>query len=159
MYENSKEGLEHYASIISNKPYSYSKHIAPHDIAVREFGSGITRLEKAAQLGVEFTVAPNLSVVDGIEAVRSAFSKVWIDDRNCAPLIKALENYRQEFDSKKKSTRANLYTIGHLIMLTLCGIFVSLCSKTQDGLRSEDVARNYNEARYGVKSNLPPFFR
>ena len=35
-YENSGEGLEHYLNIIDSKPYNFSKHIAPHDIRVRE---------------------------------------------------------------------------------------------------------------------------
>jgi len=38
-YENSGEGLEHYINIVDNKPYKYSKHIAPHDIRVREIGT------------------------------------------------------------------------------------------------------------------------
>ena len=28
-YENSSEGLEHYFNVIDDKPYTYSKHIAP----------------------------------------------------------------------------------------------------------------------------------
>ena len=94
-YENSKEGLEHYVKVITNKPYTYGKHIAPHDIQVKEFGSGLTRLEKARHLGIKFTLSRNVSVIDGIESVRSSFDKIWIDERKCAPLVKALENYLQ----------------------------------------------------------------
>lgn len=101
-YENSKVGLEHYVNILQQKGYNYGKHIAPHDIAVKEFGSGMTRLEKAKQLGIDFIVAPNISIYDGIESVRSVLSKVWIDEKECAQLVKALENYRQEYDDKKK---------------------------------------------------------
>ena len=101
-YEKQKEGLEHYAKVIQNKPYNYGKHIAPHDIRVREFGSGITRIDKARQLGIRFTIADDVSIVDGIEAVRSTLPKMWIDKSRCEKLIKALENYRQEFDTKKK---------------------------------------------------------
>src|SRR6185369_1609495 len=82
-YEKNKEGLEHYAKVLQNKPYSYGRHFAPHDIKVKEFGTGMTRLEKARQLGIAFTVAPDLSVVDGIEAVRSALSKIWVDEVAC----------------------------------------------------------------------------
>lgn len=101
-YEKNKEGLEHYSKVLESKPYTYGRHIAPHDIAVREFGSGMTRLEKARQLGIKFTVAPDLSIIDGIETVRSTLNKMWIDEAKCAVLIKALENYRQEYDVKKK---------------------------------------------------------
>ena len=50
-YEKSKEGLEHYAKIIQQKPYQMGRYIAPHDIAVTEWGSGMTRLAKAKDLG------------------------------------------------------------------------------------------------------------
>lgn len=100
-YENSKVGLEHYVKVIQQRPYSYGKHIAPHDIKVREFGSGMTRWEKAKQLGITFIIAPDLSIEDGIEATRSALSKIWIDE-SCSSFIKAIENYRQEYDHKRK---------------------------------------------------------
>ena len=105
-YENTKQGLEHYAKVLDQKRrdlgYMYGRHIGPHDIRVQEFGTGLTRVEQAKRLGIDFTIAPNLSIEDGIEAVRAAFSKFWIDEKNCALLIKHLENYRQEFDAKKK---------------------------------------------------------
>ena len=106
-YENSKVGLEHYIKVLEQKPYVYGKHIGPHDIKVKEWGSGMTRIEKAKQLGISFTVAPDLSIEDGIESVRSAFSKIWIDDKSCGPLLKALENYRQEYDVKRNVYKAN----------------------------------------------------
>jgi hypothetical protein len=101
-YENHGQGLEHYAAVLQNKPYVMGRYIAPHDIQVRELGTGMSRLEKARQLGIPFIVAPNLSIVDGIEAVRTSFARMWIDDRKCEPLIRALENYRQEYDQQKK---------------------------------------------------------
>lgn len=105
-YEKNKEGLEHYINVLQSRAsqcgYVYGRHIAPHDIAVREFGTGMTRIEKAKQLGLTFTVASNIGIEDGIEAVRSALSKIWIDEVMCKSLIRALENYRQEYDSKRK---------------------------------------------------------
>lgn len=106
-YENSKVGLEHYISVVGNKGFIYGKHIAPHDIKVRELGTGLSRLEKARSLGISFIVAPDLSIMDGIEAVRTAFSKIWIDETKCAPLLKALENYRQEYDLRNKTYKSN----------------------------------------------------
>ena len=112
-YEKNKEGLEHYVNIVMDKPYQYDRHWAPHDIAVKEFGSGLTRLEKGKQLGLKFesresgtkSALPMLSIEDGIEAVRSALPKMWFDEERCKPLIRALENYRQEFDEKRKVYR------------------------------------------------------
>ena len=61
-YENSGEGLEHYLNVIDSKPYTYSKHIAPHDIRVRELGTNKSRWESAKEMGLEFDIAPKLSV-------------------------------------------------------------------------------------------------
>ena len=101
-YEKSKEGLEYYINVLKSKPYTWGKHIAPHDIGVSEYASGQTRWAKAKQLGINFTLSNNVSIMDGIESCRSAFARIWIDEVKCAPLIKALENYRQEYDSKRK---------------------------------------------------------
>ncbi len=101
-YENSKKGLEHYAQLVENRPYLYSKHIAPHDIKVKEFGTGVTRLEKARSLGVHFSLAPNQEIADGIEACRSLFSRLYVDEVKCKPFLKAVENYRQQFDHKNQ---------------------------------------------------------
>jgi len=104
-YQKNKEGLEHYINVIKGKPYTYGTHIGPHDIRVREFSSGTTRWEKARQLCVIFEVADGLSVVDGIEAVRTTLPRTWIDEKKCKELIRSLENYRQEYDSKKEVYR------------------------------------------------------
>ena len=157
-YENSKEGLEHYVKILAQKDYIYGKHIAPHDIRVREFGTGMTRVEKAKQLGINFTIAPSLMIEDGIEAVRSAFSKIWIDEDKCSSLLKALNNYRQEYDSKKKIYKQQpLHDFASHAADAMRYLCITL-PKTRDGLSAEDLDNRYREAMYGdVK--LPEFFR
>lgn len=157
-YENSKVGLDHYVKVIEQKPYSYAKHIAPHDIKVKEFGSGLTRIEKARQLGINFTVAPDLSIEDGIEAVRSALSKIWIDESNKS-FIKALENYRQEYDPKKKVYKNHpLHDWSSHWADCLRYLAISL-PKTRDGSSPEELDKRYQEAVYGVKGNMPNVFR
>lgn len=158
-YENSKHGLDHYIKIINEKPYQYGKHIAPHDIKVRELGSGMTRIEKAKQLGIIFTVAPDLSIEDGIESVRSALSKIWIDEKSCASFIKAIENYRQEFDVKRKVYKGHpLHDWSSHWADALRYLAISL-PKTRDGLTAEELDKRYQEALYGNNAHLPPMFR
>lgn len=158
-YEKNKEGLEHYVNVISNKPYIYNKHIGPHDLRVQEFGSGITRIEKARQLGLRFTVADDISIVDGIEAVRSSLSKIWIDETSCKPLIKALENYRQEYDSKKKVYKPYpLHDINSHAADAMRYLCISL-PKTRDGLSPQELDKRYNEAMLGPNAGLPGIFR
>jgi hypothetical protein len=158
-YERSKEGLEHYVNVINNKPYTYGKHIAPFDIAVREWGSGMTRIEKARQLGLKFTVSPNIGIEDGIETVRSTLSKVWINEETCRPLIKALENYRQEFDSKRQVYKSQpLHDINSHFADCMRYLCVSL-PKVRDGLSAEDLEKRYQEAVYGKNNNMHSIFR
>jgi hypothetical protein len=166
-YEKSKEGLEHYIQVINNKPYTYDKHWAPHDIAVKEFGSGLTRLEKARQLGLKFesrdsgtsSALPNISIADGIEACRSAFSKIWIDEQRCAPLIKALENYRQEFDSKRKVYRDRPLHDNNSHAADAFRYLVLSLSRSRDGQTTADeLERRYLQTVEG-QSSLPGFFR
>jgi hypothetical protein len=158
-YENNKEGLEHYVRVIKEKDYLYGKHIAPHDIKVKEWGSGVTRIEKAKALGVKFTLAPSISIEDGIEQVRSTFSKMWIDENKCKLLLKALENYRQEYDIKKKIYKMrplhNWASHAADCMRYLC---ISL-SKTKDGMSAEDVDRYRREALYGDEAHVPDVFK
>lgn len=158
-YEKNKEGLEHYVNVINSHGYSFGRHIAPHDIAVREFGTGMTRIDKARQLGINFTLATNIGIEDGIEAVRSSLPKMWIDEVNCKKLLKCLENYRQEWDQKrgvyKSQPLHDQYSHGADAMRYLC---VSL-AKTRDGLSPEDLERRYQEAYLGKNMNMPSVFR
>lgn len=158
-YENSKHGIEHYAEVLSSKPYLYGTHIAPHDIRVREWGSGITRFEKARQLGIQFTIADNLGISDGIEACRSLFSKLWIDETKCSDLINAIENYRQEYDARKKVYMPRpLHDWASDFCDSLRMLAISL-PKTSDTLSAEEIETTYQEATYGTDQKLPAFYK
>ena len=102
MIEGNKKGLEYYCKEVLARDYHYNVHIAPHDIRVQEFGSGLTRIDMASRFGVDFQICPGVSIMDGIECVRSNLSRIWIDEVKCAKLITALDNYSQEYDNKLK---------------------------------------------------------
>jgi len=103
-YENSGEGLAHYINILDDKRqklgYKYGIHIAPFDIMVRDLSTGKTRLETASSLGLNFQVAPKLEIRDGIDAVRNAFNRFYVDPVNCDKLLKSFAMYRKEWDDK-----------------------------------------------------------
>ena len=106
-YENSGEGLGFYAQILQEKGYYYGDYFAPHDIAVRELGTGKSRLEVGKTLGLHFTQGARLEVEDGINAVRSTLSQCWFDADKCHRGINALKNYRKEWDEKNKVFKNN----------------------------------------------------
>ena len=97
-YEASGEGLAHYAEVLAQKGYRYGQHIGPHDIAVRELGTGKSRIETARGMGLNFSTAKNLPVVDGIEAVRQVIAAAWFDKEKCGKGLSCLWGYQREFD-------------------------------------------------------------
>jgi len=101
-YENSGEGLAHYSKILKEKDYSYGRHYAPHDIKVRELGTGKSRFEVGRSLGIKFTTVGKHTVTDGIEAVRNWIPSCWFDADKCSRLIEALRQYRKEWDDSRK---------------------------------------------------------
>jgi len=155
-YENSKEGLEHYVHMLSTKPYTYGQHIAPPDIAVKEWGSGMTRIEKAKQLGIKFRVAPALGIMDGIEAVRSMFGRIWIDEKRCVKLIKSLDNYRQEWDERKKVYKSHPLHDGNSHAADAMRYLAITMPKMRDGMTQEDINRKHREIMFG--GDLPREF-
>jgi hypothetical protein len=103
----SGEGLEHYWSEINaisrENRYNLGEHYAPHDIKVREFTSGISRIEAAKKIGLDFNVTENISVADGIGAARRVLPLCWFDKTNCEEGINALENYRRKWDEVNRT--------------------------------------------------------
>ena len=104
-YESSGVGLDHYADILKQKDYHYGDHLAPHDIEVRELGSGKSRLETAYSLGIRFRVIPKMKVADGINAARLLIPKCCFDRDRCADGLEMLRQYRQDWDDKRKVFR------------------------------------------------------
>jgi len=80
-------------------------HIAdqylPHDVEVRELGTGKSRLEMLQGAGLNVTVLPRLSVDDGIQAVRRMLPKCWFNMPKVRQGMDCLRNYRREFDEKR----------------------------------------------------------
>ncbi len=99
-HEESGQGLRYYLTLLQSKGYVYGEHFAPPDIAVRDFSTGISRLETARGLGVHFRVVPRHSIQDGIDAVRTVFSRCWFDSEKCKRGLKALASYRKEWNEK-----------------------------------------------------------
>lgn len=100
-YQNNGFGLDHYVKIIKEKPYIYGSHNFPHDVEVRELGSGKSRKEVLESLKISVNVVPNISIADGINAVRMIFSSLWIDSDKCSYLLDAISQYKQEWDDNK----------------------------------------------------------
>lgn len=104
-YENNNHGLNHYINYLHDwrdkHNVVYQHHFAPHDIAVREMGSGKSRQEVAAKMGINFIRVPRVDLMGGINQVRNILHRCWFDEENCREGIRCLKNYRKEFDERK----------------------------------------------------------
>ena len=99
-YEATGQGLDHYASVLKQKNYSYRRHVGPHDLTVKELGSGKTRWETAETLGLYFEIAPKLPLEDGINASRLIFSRCYFNEEKCKKGLEALLNYKWDFNTR-----------------------------------------------------------
>lgn len=109
-YQASGEGLQYYAKYLSSKPYVYKEHIMPHDIKVRELGTGKSRYETAQTLGIKpITICRQLPVDDGINAVRSILPRCYFDKKKTAQGLECLKGYRKEYDDKRKEYKNKPY--------------------------------------------------
>ena len=104
-YEARGEGLPHYCSVLSNKNYNYGDHYAPHDIEVRELGSGKSRREVAWELGLNFKVVPKLPLEDGIHALQMLIPRCYFDREKCKQGLEALRQYHRAYKEKARTFR------------------------------------------------------
>jgi len=104
-YENRGEGLPHYAKVLSGKDYFYGTHNAPHDIEVRELGSGKSRRETAWDLGINFRVVPKLPVEDGLHAAQMLIPRCWFDAEQCKAGLEALRQYHRAYNERLRTFR------------------------------------------------------
>ncbi len=102
-YENSNEGLEHYAKVIKDKPYNYMRngHYLPHDAAAGNI-RGDSATVQLSRLGVGNQVLKNASIEGGIESARQLIPMCAFDQPKTKDGIFALENYAYEWDDDKK---------------------------------------------------------
>jgi hypothetical protein len=99
-HEAQGEGLPYYANVLAKRGYVYGEHWAPHDIAVKELGSGRSRLETAQSLGIKFRVVPKLGIEEGIHAVRMLMGRCWFDETKCQAGLEALQHYRRDYNTR-----------------------------------------------------------
>lgn len=96
------------AGVVLAKPYRYGRHHLPHDARAKTLAAqGKSIIEQlAVHLGINsLSIVPDLSVQDGIQAVRAMLPQTWFDAGRCAEGIEALRQYQREYDEDKKAFR------------------------------------------------------
>lgn len=114
-YTNNGGGVDHYAArdaeIRAEHGWARTEKCidwVPHDAKVREWGAGgRTRLESMRLEGLNPALVPNVSKLDGINAVRKTLKTCVFHPRCEEHGLAALETYRREWDDEKKTFGAS----------------------------------------------------
>jgi phage terminase large subunit len=99
-YEESGKTAADHAGWLKTRGYVYGDHWLPHDAEARERGTGLTYQEVLESHGINTKITPRMGVEEGITAARTLFGQCWIDERKCAPGIRALQFYRRDWRDK-----------------------------------------------------------
>ena len=92
--------------MLQDRGYVYDQHIFPHDVRVRELGSGKSRIEMLEDLGIHnIEIAPQLLIDDGIQQVRTLLDRCYFDEGKTEKLWDALNNYSRDWDENGKTWR------------------------------------------------------
>ena len=99
-YENHGQGLDTYVQWLRDNGWDDAVQLLPHDVVVRELGTGKSRQEVLKEAGLEITVVKKLPVADGIQAVRRLLPRCWFS-KDVKQGLDALRNYRRNYDEKR----------------------------------------------------------
>lgn len=99
--ENHGQGLDWYVNWLKDNKWETAEQLLPHDVAVRELGTGKSRLEVLRESGLNVKVLPRLSVDDGIQSVRRLLPRCWFNIPQVKQGLDCLRNYRREHDEKR----------------------------------------------------------
>lgn len=93
--------MRHYCAELDARGY-YGIDYVPHDATVPSLETGKTRVETLVAMKRKPRVVAIHKVMDGINAARVEFRRVWFDER-CKDGLEALRQYRADFDEKLKT--------------------------------------------------------
>ena len=99
--ENHGQGLDWYVNWLKDNKWETAEQLLPHDVSVRELGTGKSRLEVLRESGLNVKVLPRLSVDDGIQSVRRLLPRCWFNIQQVKQGLDCLRNYRREHDEKR----------------------------------------------------------
>ena len=91
--------MAEWCNLIKKLPYTYGEYLAPHDAKSHSQATGFSSFDVAFELGITLTVLGKIPILEGIEATKSLFHKLWIDEDKCAKALVHLENYKRKWNN------------------------------------------------------------
>jgi phage terminase large subunit len=108
-YEANGHALGHFLKHLQSKPYVYGTMWLPHDATHKVLGAELTIEKQARAAGFTVRIVPNTSIVNGINAARTAFDNFWFDEQKCADGIQALRRYQYGVNDQGQRTKEPLH--------------------------------------------------
>ncbi len=152
-YAKYNEGLPHYAGYINGKrdKWNITKIYAPHDMNVREWGSGVNRFKQAKDLGLNCVPVAKMSIEDGINAVRALLPTCYIDE-GAETFIDAMNQYKRLWDTQHKCY-ANQPLHDWTSDYSDAARYMAAAVKLGEAKEQSGLKRNQNEGRVITKDN------
>lgn len=111
-YAANGHGVDHYAEVLDKKAYHYARMgskpvlYLPHDARAKTFAAqGKSAQEQFFALGYTSHIVPQLSLQDGIQAVRAMLPRCVFDAERCGDAVESLKLYRREWDEDRRVFR------------------------------------------------------
>jgi len=89
-------------SVLARK-YKMGDWWLPHDARARSLQTGKSMIEQFRGRGIQPKAVPELSIHDGIQAVRYTLPKMRIDSTRCYDGIEALKNYKKKWNAERQA--------------------------------------------------------
>lgn len=103
-YESRLAGPEHYIKVLRERPYTYSRHVLPHDADLSRMETGGKSLKEIMwELGLSVEIGVKLTKEEQIAHARLLFPRVWIDKDKCEAGVGALASWHFAYDDAKQT--------------------------------------------------------
>ncbi|MFC5861078.1 PBSX family phage terminase large subunit [Acidicapsa dinghuensis] len=107
---DSLKDVSFYLKELGKRDYVYGKAFLPHDARAKTLAAGGRSVQQLVEAGgYRVRIVPQLSLVDGMAAVRAIFNRCWFDAEKCAEGIQALKHYRYEKDEQMSDAKHEVF--------------------------------------------------
>ena len=105
-----QKDVAYYLGELNKRPYTYRTAFLPHDARAKQLAAGGRTVQHLVEAGgYRVRIVPNLSIVDGLAAVRTVFNRCWFDADKCADGVQALKHYRYETDEAMSDSKHQVF--------------------------------------------------
>jgi phage terminase large subunit len=136
----------HYLKLLQEKRYYYDKIWLPHDGSHKDISqveADKTVLGQTRAAGLKAVTVPNVTVADGINAVRTVFPSLYFDEKKCGDGLNHIRRYRYKIKDAGSAEQSHSREPVH-----------DDASHAADALRY--LAVGFKEGAKERKSKLPP---